>query len=119
MDVGFEIRVAECIDALSRNEPIEPIVSRFPTDAARLRLILERAAALPQLWRKPSEPARMRSRHAFLAQAAMWCQAAGRADRSDDEADVPNDGAGVVTLAQTSKPCKVAAAVPLNAASNN
>jgi hypothetical protein len=119
MDIGFETQVIEGLDALSRNEPIARIVSRYPADAARLQLILEIAAALPQLRREPSEPARMRSRRAFLVQAARLCQVAGWTDRSDNEADAANVGVGVVTLTQTSDRCKAAAAVPVNASSNN
>jgi hypothetical protein len=70
MDAALEIKLIECLSALDGGEPIEHVLSRYPDDAARLRPLLETAAALPALRMEPSQAARANSRKAFLAQAS-------------------------------------------------
>jgi AcrR family transcriptional regulator len=69
MDAQLEAKLIECLDALAQGEAIERILSRYPTEAAQLRPMLETAAGLPLLRMEPSEAAKMQSRQQFMAQA--------------------------------------------------
>jgi hypothetical protein len=70
MDAALEAKLIESLSALEAGESIEDILSRYPEHAARLRPLLETAAALPALRMEPSLEAKSRSREAFLALAA-------------------------------------------------
>ena len=78
MDADFETKLIECLTALERHEPIEQILARYPAEAAQLRPILNTAAALAALRMQPSEATKIKSRQAFLNQAAAARQASQR-----------------------------------------
>ena len=69
MDIDFETKLIECLDALDHHEPIEQILARYPEDAVRLRPMLVTAAALPTLRMEPSEAVKTKARTNFLSQA--------------------------------------------------
>ena len=70
MEAELEIKLIDCLSALERGEALEQVLSRYPDDAARLRPMLQVAAALPASRIEPSQAARLASREAFLARAA-------------------------------------------------
>lgn len=82
MDTVFEARLIECLAALEAGEPMEQILTRHPEDAARLRPILEVAAALPTLTMEPRPEAAATSRRAFLAEAEALRAASRRPRRA-------------------------------------
>ncbi len=69
MDIDFETKLIECLDALENHEPIDQILARYPEDATRLRPMLATAGALPTLRMEPSEAVKAKSRGTFLSQA--------------------------------------------------
>jgi len=71
MDAQLEAKLIECLDALAQGEPVERILARYPQDAAQLRPLLETANGLPALRLEPSEAAKIKSRHQFMAQADL------------------------------------------------
>ena len=79
MDAQLEVTFIDCLDALAQGEPLERILARYPQDAPQLRPLLETAAALPALRMQPSEATKMKSRDAFLAQAATLRRTPARA----------------------------------------
>ena len=70
MEAELEIKLIDCLSALERGEALAEVLSRYPDDAARLRPMLQVAAALPASRIEPSQAARLASREAFLARAA-------------------------------------------------
>ncbi|HEY4689726.1 MAG TPA: DUF5666 domain-containing protein [Anaerolineae bacterium] len=70
MDAQLEWKLIECLAALENGESLEQILLRYPEEAARLQPMLAVAASLPALRMEPSQEARLKSRKAFLAQAA-------------------------------------------------
>ena len=75
MDITFEAKLIDCLDALEAGEPLEQVLARYPGDAARLTAALETASALAKLRREPSGASEARARQAFLAQAEAFDQA--------------------------------------------
>jgi hypothetical protein len=78
MNIEFEITLIEALDALDRGEPLDTILARYPESAADLRPMLSTTAVLPTLRMQPSEAQKMKSRQAFLKQAAALRQASQR-----------------------------------------
>jgi hypothetical protein len=78
MNVEFEIKLIEALDALDHGEPLDAILARYPESAADLRPMLSTTAALPTLRMQPSEAQKMKSRQAFLKQGAALRQASQR-----------------------------------------
>ena len=78
MDIEFEVKLIECLDALEKHEPIEQILARYPEEAARLRPMLETAHALLSLRMEPSEAVKTKSRETFLSQAQALRQTSPR-----------------------------------------
>ncbi|HEY4722431.1 MAG TPA: hypothetical protein VII92_11320, partial [Anaerolineae bacterium] len=69
MDIDFETKLIECLEALEHHEPIDQILARYPEDAMQLRPMLATADALPTLRMEPSEAVKTKSRETFLSQA--------------------------------------------------
>lgn len=78
MNVEFEIKLIEALDALDRGETADAILARYPEVADDLRPLLHTATALPALRMQPSEAQKMKSRQAFLKQGAALRQTAQR-----------------------------------------
>ena len=70
MDDALETKLIECLSAIDGGESIDQVLARYPDDAARLRPMLDVAAALPAIRMQPSQAAKQASRARFLAQAA-------------------------------------------------
>jgi uncharacterized membrane protein YgcG len=71
MDAQLETKLINCLSALESGESLEQILSRYPEDAAHLRVLLEIAASLPLVRLEASPVAQVASRRAFLAEAQM------------------------------------------------
>ena len=78
MDIDFETKLIECLNALEKHEPIDQILARYPKDAAQLRPMLVTADALPTLRIEPSEAVKTKAREAFLSQAKALRQTSPR-----------------------------------------
>lgn len=79
MDTRLEAKFIECLSALDQGEAIDQILARYPDDAAKLRPLLITAQSIPALRMEPSEAVKMKSRDAFLQQAAALRQSKRRA----------------------------------------
>ncbi|HZY44882.1 MAG TPA: DUF5666 domain-containing protein [Anaerolineae bacterium] len=78
MDTRLEAKFIECLSALDQGEAIDQILARYPDDAAKLRPLLITAQSIPALRMEPSEAVKMKSRDAFLQQAAALRQSKRR-----------------------------------------
>lgn len=78
MNVEFEVKLIEALDALDRGETADAILARYPEVADDLRPLLHTATALPALRMQPSEAQKMKSRQAFLKQGAALRQTTQR-----------------------------------------
>ncbi len=70
MDTRLEAKFIDCLSALDQGEAIDQILARYPDEAAKLRPLLVTAQSMPALRMEPSEAMKMKSRDAFLQQAA-------------------------------------------------
>jgi hypothetical protein len=78
MDTRFEAKLIECLSALDQGESIDQVLARYPAEAVQLRPYLVTAMQLPAMRMQPSEAQKMKSREAFLHQAAALRQSKRR-----------------------------------------
>lgn len=69
MDASLDSVLQGCLTALENDEPIEPIIDRWPRHRAVLQSLLATARQIQALDQRPSAAAQQRDLNAFLAQA--------------------------------------------------